>query len=57
MIVIPAETGRCYVMEINVERKEGNENLKATIPITDYDKPNTTGEYGIFHVFEQLNNK
>jgi hypothetical protein len=52
MIVIPAETGRCYVMEINVERKEGNENLKATIPITDYDKPNTTGEYGIFHVFE-----
>ena len=26
----------------------GNENLKATVPSTDYDKSKTTGEFGIF---------
>jgi hypothetical protein len=31
------ETGRCCRMETNVN-KTGNENLKATIPSTDYDR-------------------
>jgi hypothetical protein len=30
---------RCYGMEMNVGKNCDNENLNATIPITDYDKP------------------
>jgi len=29
-------------------KNKGNETLKATIPIRDYDRPKTTGECGIF---------
>jgi hypothetical protein len=37
------EIGICYGMEISVEKKtRGIENLKATIPITEYDTPKTT---------------
>jgi hypothetical protein len=32
------EIGRCYGMEMNVEKSYGNKNLEATIPSTDYDK-------------------
>ena len=32
------EIGRCCGMEMNVEKNEGNENLKANIPITNYDR-------------------
>jgi hypothetical protein len=42
---------RRYGMEMNVEQKYGNENLKATIPNTDYDRSKTTGECGIFQLF------
>jgi hypothetical protein len=30
---------------------EGDENLKATIPNTDYDRSKTAGECGIFQIF------
>jgi len=32
------DAGICYGMEMNLEKNEGNENLKATIPITECDK-------------------
>jgi hypothetical protein len=32
-------------------KNEGNENLKATIPNTDYDRLKVTGECGIFQIF------
>ena len=41
------EIGRCYGMEINVEKKS-NENFKTTIPNKNYHSPKTTGECGIF---------
>ena len=41
------EIGRCYGMEINVEKKS-NENSKTTIPSKNYHRPKTTGECGIF---------
>jgi hypothetical protein len=41
------ETGRCYRMEMNVE-KINNENFKTTIPSKNYDRPKTTRECGIF---------
>jgi hypothetical protein len=31
-----------------MEKNQGNENLKATIPSTDYDKSETAGKCGIF---------
>jgi hypothetical protein len=37
-----SEIGRCYGMEMNVEKSYGNKNLEATIPSTDYDKSKTT---------------
>jgi len=40
------ETGGCYGMEMNVEKKS-NENFKTTIPSKNYDRPKTTGECGM----------
>ena len=42
------EIGRCYGMEINVEKNKSNENFKTTIPSNNYDRPKTTGECRIF---------
>jgi len=42
------EIGRCYGMEINVEKNKSNENFKATILSNNYDRPKTTGECGMF---------
>jgi hypothetical protein len=42
------ENGRCYGMEMNVEKNKSNENFKTTIPSKNYDRPKTTGECGIF---------
>jgi len=44
------EIGRCYGMEMNVEKKS-NENFKTTIPSNNYDRPKTTGECGNFLIF------
>jgi len=41
------ENGKCYGMEMNVEKKS-NENFKTTITSKNYDKPKTTRECGIF---------
>ena len=35
-------------MEMNAEKKLGNQNLKAIIPNTENDKSKTNGERGIF---------
>jgi hypothetical protein len=32
------EIGRCYGMEMNVEKNSGNENFKATMPSKKYDR-------------------
>jgi hypothetical protein len=45
------EIGRCYGMEMNVEEIKGNDNLKATIPSTYYDRSKATGECGTFQIF------
>ena len=42
------EIGRCYGMEMNVEKNKSNGNLKTTIPSNNYDRPKTTGECGMF---------
>ena len=42
------EIGSCYGMEMNVEKSKSNENLKAIIPSNSYDRPQTTGECGMF---------
>jgi hypothetical protein len=42
------EIGRCYEMEINVEKNKSNENFKTTITSKNYHRPKTTGECGIF---------
>ena len=39
------------------EKDQGIENLKAAIPITDYDRSKTTGECGIFKLFQEYDNK
>ena len=33
------EIGRCYGMEMNVEKNKSNENFKTTIPSKNYDRP------------------
>jgi hypothetical protein len=43
------ETGRCYGMEMDVEKIKSNVNIKATIPSTDYDKSKTTGDVEYFN--------
>jgi hypothetical protein len=42
------EIGRCYGMEMNVEKNKSNENFKTTIPSENYGRPKTTRECGIF---------
>jgi hypothetical protein len=42
------EIGRCYGMEMNVEKNKINENFKTTIVSKNYRRPKTTGECGIF---------
>jgi hypothetical protein len=42
------EIGRCYGMEMNVEKNKSNENFKTAIPSNNYDRPKTTGECGMF---------
>ena len=37
------EIGRCYDMEMNVEKNKSNESFKTTIPSNNYDRPKTTG--------------
>ena len=33
------EIGRCYGMEMNVDKNKSNENFKTTIPSNNYDRP------------------
>jgi hypothetical protein len=42
------EIGRCYGMEMNVEKNGSNENFKTTVSSKTYERPKTTGERGIF---------
>jgi len=42
------EIGRCYGMEMNVEKNKSNENFKTTIASKNYHRPKTAGECGIF---------
>jgi hypothetical protein len=42
------EIGRCYAVEMNVEKNKSNENFKTTIASKNYDRPKTTRECGIF---------
>jgi len=42
------EIGRCYGMEMNVEKNKSNKNFKTSIPSKNYDRPKTTRECGIF---------
>jgi hypothetical protein len=50
MTDIQNEFGRCYEMEINVEKTNINKKLKGIIPITDYSRSGTTGESGTFQL-------
>ena len=42
------ETGRCYVMQMNVEKNKSNENFKTAILSKNYYRPKTTTACGIF---------
>ena len=42
------EIGRCYRMEMNVEKTKAMRISRQTIPSKNYDRPKTTGECGIF---------
>ena len=42
------EIGRCYGMEMNVEKNKSNENFKAAIRSNNYDRSKTFGECGMF---------
>jgi hypothetical protein len=37
-----------------MHNKQGQENLEATIPSTNYDRPNTTAETENIEIFEYL---
>jgi hypothetical protein len=41
------EIGRCYGMEMNVEKNKSNEIFWTTIPRKNHHRPKTTGECGI----------
>ena len=43
------ETGRCYGMEMTVEKTNVMRISKTTIPSNNYDRPKTTGECGMFN--------
>jgi len=45
------ETGRCYGMEINVDKTRVMRISKATISNIHYDRSKTMGECGIFQLF------
>jgi len=45
------ETGRCYGMEISVDKTKVMSISKATIPNIHYDRSKTMGERGIFQLF------
>jgi hypothetical protein len=45
------EIGRCYGMEMDVEKNKSNENFKTNIASKNYDRPKTTRECGIFQIF------
>jgi hypothetical protein len=53
------EIGRCYKMEINMERIKSNENLKTTILSKNYDRRKTTGKLKSFKYLGNIltNNK
>ena len=42
------EIGRCYGMEMNVEKNKSNENFKTAIRSNNYDRSKTFGECGKF---------
>ena len=42
------EIGRCYGMEIYVEKKKSNENFKTAVSSNNYDRSKTTGQCGMF---------
>ena len=42
------EIGRCYGVEMNVEKNQNNENFKTTISSKNYDRPKTTRVCGTF---------
>jgi len=42
------ETGRCYGMEMNVEKTKVMRISRQPFPSKNYDKPKTTSECGIF---------
>jgi hypothetical protein len=44
-------------LEVNVEKQNANENLKATFRVADSDRSQKTGECGIFQLFVHLCNK
>jgi hypothetical protein len=50
------EIRKCCGIEMNVENG-GNENHKATITSTDYNRSQTAREYGIFQLFGYHDNK
>jgi hypothetical protein len=45
------ETGKCNGMEMNFGKNYSNDDLKATISHTDYERSKTTAECGIFQLF------
>ena len=45
------ETGRCYGMEINMDKTKVMSMSKATNPNIHYDRSKTMGECGIFQLF------
>jgi hypothetical protein len=42
------DTGRCYGMEMNMEKNKSDENLKTTNPSHNKDRPKTSAEYEMF---------
>jgi hypothetical protein len=57
MIERLTETGRCYGMEINVDKTKVMSIKKATITNTHYDRSKTVGECGIFQLYGWPDNK
>lgn len=51
------EVGRCYGMEVNVEKNKHNYNITTIIPNTDHDRSETNGECGTLQLSRQLHNK
>jgi hypothetical protein len=45
------EIGRCYRMEMNVEKTKGMRISRQTSPVQDYDRSKTAGKCGIFQLF------